>query len=58
MTPSFIRRSEDVGALSASHPGARQLYFEDEPGQRAATGLMTRDEGSHLQCICKVGHSP
>jgi hypothetical protein len=34
------------------------VYFEDEPGRRAATRLMTRDKGSHLQCICKVGHSP
>jgi hypothetical protein len=25
---------------------------------RAAATLLTRDEASHLQCICKVGHSP
>jgi hypothetical protein len=31
-------------------------YFEEEPDRRAAA--KTRDEGSHLQCICKVGHSP
>ena len=24
----------------------------------AAAKLLPRDEGSHLQCICKVGHSP
>jgi hypothetical protein len=47
----FIFRDANREALA-------YVYFEDEPGRRAATRLMTRDEGSHLQCICKVGHSP
>jgi hypothetical protein len=47
----FIVREANGQALA-------YIYFEDEPGRRAATRLMTRDEGSHLQCICKVGHSP
>ena len=47
----FIVRDANGQALA-------YVYFEEEPGRRAATRLMTRDEGSHLQCICKVGHSP
>ena len=47
----FIVRDANGHALA-------YVYFEEELGRRAATRLMTRDEGSHLQCICKVGHSP
>ena len=53
---------EETGACfivrDANGQALAYVYFEEEPGRRAATRLMTRDEGSHLQCICKVGHSP
>ena len=33
-------------------------YVRFERERCAAAKWLTRDEGSHLQCICKVGHSP
>jgi hypothetical protein len=42
----------------ANGQGLAYVHFEDEPGRRAAAHLLARDEASHLQCICKLGHSP
>ena len=42
----------------ANGQGLAYVHFEDEPGRRAAAHLLARDEATHLQCICKLGHTP
>ena len=58
--PPWTVEETDAYSIVKDHAGQSlaYIYFEEEPSRRAATRLMTRDEGSHLQCICKVGHSP
>ena len=47
--PPWIAEETDACFIIRDHNGhALAYYFEDEPGRRAATRLMTRDEARRI----------
>ena len=62
LTRAFLcaRQHSRTSSLSTLNIGSPPGYKIRRATSRscAAAKLLPRDEGSHLQCICKVGHSP